>query len=439
MWLFAFSAFALGATPSQALAAGREAARAGDPSAAVAAYTECLLLAPDHVDCHWELGWALWNQGAWEGVVEHWQRVNALDPAHEGLDRYLPTAVGHWEAAKWAYRTLGEAPERPALPTETRLRLRAGGDVMMGTDFPEGYLPPNDGRDLLTGVAPLLQDADWTFVNLEGPLCDSGSTDKCKPGQNCYAFRTPTRYADYLVAAGVDAVSTANNHAEDFGLACRRETEAALGARGIAYSGRPATLATSEVRGVRIGLIGFHAAHTGHYLNDHATAALLVAAMARTHDLVVVSFHGGAEGSKATHVPAGSESFYGENRGHLREFARVVVGAGADLVLGHGPHVPRGMELIDGHLVAYSLGNFATYGRFSLGGALSTTLVLEATLDGAGRLVEGRILPVYLEGKGVPVPDAEARAITLISELTTSDFPDSGPMIGMDGRITPRE
>ena len=132
------------------------------------------------------------------------------------------------------------------------------------------------------------------------------------------------------------------------------------------------------------------------------------------------------------------ETFYGEQRGHLRSFARVVVDAGADLVLGHGPHVPRGLEMIDGHLVAYSLGNFATYGRFNLTGHLATSLILDVTLDHEGKLVHGRILPIKLEGKGIPVPDPAATATQLLRKLSTEDFGDRAPTIALDGTFAPR-
>ena len=84
------------------------------------------------------------------------------------------------------------------------LRLRAVGDVMLGTTVPEGHLPPDDGATLLAAVSPLLQDADLTFANLEGPLCGSGISTKCKKSGNCFAFRTPTTYGKYLQAAGLD-------------------------------------------------------------------------------------------------------------------------------------------------------------------------------------------------------------------------------------------
>ena len=333
---------------------------------------------------------------------------------------------------------------------EPALRIRAVGDVMLGTDFPSSrHLPPDSalcarpdappgcGENILAAVAPLLRNADLTFVNLEGPLADrTTTTDKCDPGENCYAFRTPPRYGRFLKDAGVDLASIANNHATDFGEEGQRQTIRTLDRLGIAWSGPPGTTATLRRNGMRVGLVAFHTARSGNYLNDHEAAAALVDSLARRVDLTLVSFHGGAEGSDALHVPDTTETFYGENRGHLRAFARRVVDAGADLVLGHGPHVPRGMEIYQGRLVAYSLGNFATYGRFSLGGPLGLGLVLEATLGPDGRFLGGRILSTRQLGEGVPVPDRRRQeAAALVRRLSAQDFPGTPLALLPGGRL----
>lgn len=441
MWMTLIGA-ALAATPAELLEQGMQAQRAGEVESALARYQQCIDEQPEFVACHWEIGWSYWTQGNWEKVVDHWSKVRALDPSHAQVGKHLPQAQAQLDSQRMIEAMASDAPQtvRPALPAGRTLRLRAVGDIMLGTDFPgEGkHLPPRDGAEMLTAVRDPLKDADLTFGNLEGPLCDTGTTNKCGEGGNCYAFRTPTRYGRYLLDAGFDMLSTANNHAEDFGNECRLATETALGDLGIAYSGRPGTIATVDANGVKVGMIGFHTARNSHYVNDHELAAKLVRHVAANHDITIVSFHGGAEGSKALHVPDEMELFYGEKRGHLREFAKAVVGAGADIVIGHGPHVPRGMQLIDGHLVAYSLGNFATYGRFNLSGYLGSTLILEVTLDHKGKLVSGRILPYRLEGEGVPHPDGEGTAINLIRTLSTEDFGNSAPIIAQDGTFAPR-
>jgi len=421
---------------------GVAAQRAGDTESALQSYKKCLALEPDHVLCHWEIGWSHWTRGEWEAVVSHWNRVKALQPDHPEVDRHLPTAEGHLASLRIIRESARTAPETVQTPSsaEWTLRIRAVGDIMMGTDFPHptDHLPPGDGANLFADVRDLLRDADLTFGNLEGPLCDGGQTHKCKEGGNCYAFRTPTRYGRYLNDSGFDVVSTANNHAEDFGATCRTQTEDTLKALGIAFSGRPGTIATLTHEGLAIALIGFHTSRNSHYVNDHQTASALIRALKVSHDLVIVSFHGGAEGNDALHVPDKAESFYGENRGHLRAFARVLVDAGADLILGHGPHVPRGLQILDGHLVAYSLGNFATYGRFGLDRHLATSLVLEVVLDAEGRLVGGTIFPVKLEGKGVPTPDPSRTAVDLIRSLSEEDFGSAAPRIGQDGSFGPK-
>ncbi len=325
----------------------------------------------------------------------------------------------------------------PAAPEKqgAKLRIRAVGDVMLGTSFPAGYLPPDDGAHLLDAVVPLLQDADLTFANLEGPLCDSGVSTKCGPSGNCYAFRSPTHYGRYLKDAGVDLVSTANNHARDFGQACRDETHATLDALGIAWSGPVGTTTTLEHNGVRVGMVAFHTDPGSNHLNHTENAARLVAALAAAYPVVIVSFHGGAEGSKAIHVPHGTETFYSEDRGNLREFTHAMVDAGADLILGHGPHVPRGMEIYKGRLIAYSLGNFATYGRFNLKGHLGSGMVLEVEITGDGSFAGGRILSTRQEGRGVPQPDEELRAANLVRLLSKEDFPQTHVQVGPDGSI----
>lgn len=319
------------------------------------------------------------------------------------------------------------------------LRIRAVGTVMMGTDYPsEDFLPPNDGADYFLDVRELLADADITFANLEAALYDSGETYKSSFRNHAYAFRTPTRYGRYLSEAGIDLISLANNHAFDFGEEGLVSTTLLLDSLGIGWSGPVWTSASIQRNGLRVGMIAFHTANHCNCMNDLETAELLVRNFDAKHDVVLISFHGGAEGNKALHVPTEREFFCDEDRGHVRLFARHVVDAGADLVLGHGPHVPRGMEIYRNRLIAYSLGNFATYGRFSLKGARGIGLVLEATLDSKGRFLEGRILPTRQMDGGIPVRDHQASAIHLVRKLSIEDFLETSVVISSNGKILQR-
>lgn len=316
------------------------------------------------------------------------------------------------------------------------LRVRAVGDVMLGTDFPSAaYLPPDDGVGSLSAVRELLADADLTFINLEGPLLDGGTSTKCEPSStNCYAFRTPSRYGRFLIEAGVDLVSLANNHAQDFGEEGLQATIRLLDSLGVHWSGPAGTFASFDHDSLRIGFVAYHTANHSNYVNDEAGAADFVRRIADEHDIVIVSFHGGAEG-RALHVPYGREFFLGENRGDLRSFTHSIVDAGADLVIGHGPHVPRGIEVYRGRLIAYSLGNFATYGRFNLRGANGLAPILEIELGQDGSFVTGKIISARQVGDGIPEPDPTGRVAALMKELSEDDFPSSEAVIYETGTI----
>nr|HQU85872.1 CapA family protein [Pyrinomonadaceae bacterium] len=317
----------------------------------------------------------------------------------------------------------------------------AGGDVMMGSPFPnETRMPPNDGADTFKAVAPIFQAADIAFANLEGPMTDGGLSAKCGAGRaNCFAFRMPTRYGKYLKEAGFDVMSVANNHASDFGDTGRASTRKTLDELGIKHVGSDRdnfTTAILDVKGKKIAFIGFAHNNVQPNVNDLETARRLVEAANKKADLVVVSFHGGAEGSGQTHVPQKTELFFGEARGNLPLFAKTVIDAGADLVLGHGPHVLRGMEIYNDRLIAYSLGNFATYGWFQLAGATAETMVLEVKLDADGKFLGGKINPFALRDRGVLTKDETKSAISTIRSLSNTDFPQTAPKIADDGTIS---
>lgn len=342
-----------------------------------------------------------------------------------------------------------EATERPpaAEPTPEKksardtIKIAAAGDIMLGSPFADDTrMPPNDGKDLLTPVAPVLQAADIAFGNLEGPLADDGVSPKCGRGRpNCYAFRMPTRYAGYLKDAGFDVMSVANNHALDFGDEGRLTTRQTLDELGILHAGSDSgrySTAYLDVKGAKVAFIAFATNSVSLNVNNLAAARRAVTEADKRADIVVVSFHGGAEGKTAQRVPNKTEIFFREKRGNLPLFSRTVIDAGADLVLGHGPHVLRGMEVYKDRLIAYSLGNFATYGWFRLEGPTAETLVLEVELDQEGRFVKGKIHPFVLVDRGILEPDESNSATATIRRLSLLDFPDTAPRISGDGTIT---
>lgn len=321
------------------------------------------------------------------------------------------------------------------------LTIAAVGDIMLGSPFPDDTrMPPNDGADLLKDVTPILERADIAFGNLEGPLADGGISEKCgldKP--NCFAFRMPTRYGKYLKDAGFDVLSLANNHAADFGDDGRASTRKTLDDLGIKHAGSDKykfSTAYLQVKGKTVAFIGFAHNTIVPNINNLAFARQLVLAADKKADIVVVSFHGGAEGAAYQRVPKKTEIFFEEKRGNLPLFSRTVIDAGADLVLGHGPYILRGMEIYKNRLIAYSLGNFATYGWFKLIGGTAESLILEVELDAEGKFLRGKIHPVVQKDWGVPRLDKTNSAISTIRNLSRLDFGAGAPKIGDDGLIS---
>lgn len=330
----------------------------------------------------------------------------------------------------------------PALPDYAALRvsLAATGDIMLGSDFPEDRLAPDDGAGYLAGATALLQSADYAFGNLEGVLMSGGEPVKeCKNPAACYLFRSPPRYARHLSAAGYDLMSLANNHALDFGEEGRDASMAALDAVGIRHSGREGEVASWQAGELRFALIAFSPTRNSWPLLSIDIAELAVAELAASHDIVIVSFHGGSEGAEGSERLAfGMEYAYGEKRGDVVDFAHRVIDAGADIVIGHGPHVPRAMELYNERLIAYSLGNFATYFGIGVSGARGYAPLLIAELDGTGRFIGGRLHSLLQVRPTGPRPDPEQHALNMIRELTALDFPDGELVIRPDGTLSRR-
>jgi hypothetical protein len=333
----------------------------------------------------------------------------------------------------------GESPLPP-------LRLLAVGDIMLGSTYPhiDGADLPIDDRPagIMEPLAPLLRSADLAIGNLEGVLAahdEPGTRPKCDHKvPRCFAFRMPPEFGRWLAAAGFDVVSLANNHIMDFGEAARDATRRHLDALGIAHTGRRGDIARVVVGGRRVSVIGVSVYSHSYDLNDLADITRVISDETSHADILVVSMHAGAEGSEHMRVPHGPERFIGMNRGDLRKFSRAAVAAGADLIVGHGPHVPRGLELIDGRLVVYSLANFATYKRFNLTGPNGLAFVLEVELGGDGAFLRGKVHPTMQQPPGGPELDPTGAVLPIIRQLSSEDFPESGVEVWDDGTIAPR-
>jgi hypothetical protein len=278
---------------------------------------------------------------------------------------------------------------------------------------------------------------DVVIGNLEGTLAVGGQS-KCGPrSTHCFAFRAPPSYGRLLRQAGFTLMNVANNHAFDYGPEGQRETLAALRSARLRYTGRPGQITIVRILGVRVAVIGFAPYTWAQSLTDLDGAARIVRRAKRDASLVVVVMHAGAEGSDHQHVRPGTEWFLGENRGDAESFSHAVVDAGADLVLGSGPHVLRGMEWYHGRLIAYSLGNFLGNGTLSIGGVLGDSGILHVTLGSNGAWLHADLTPVRLVPPGVPAIDAAESAHGIVRTLSREDFGQSAMRVTPRGQLLP--
>jgi len=311
------------------------------------------------------------------------------------------------------------------------------GDIMLGSNYPTvAKLPPNDGKDLLREVKDILKNADVTFGNLEGSFLDNGGTTKpCNSA--CYFFRMPERYVAHLLEAGFDVMSIANNHLGDFGDAGRKNTVKTLQEAGIAYAGLEGICETAifEIDSIKYGFCAFAPNKGTVRITNIDYAKKLVAGLDSICNIVIVSFHGGAEGQSHNRVTRKPETFYGENRGNVYEFAHAVIDAGADIVFGHGPHVVRAAELYKDRFIIYSLGNFCTSGDFNINGINGYAPIVKVYTDETGYFLRGEIISAIQPDKKGPVIDPKHSAAKEIKRLTELDFPESLLKISEEGNI----
>ncbi|MDR2859703.1 MAG: CapA family protein [Mediterranea sp.] len=314
------------------------------------------------------------------------------------------------------------------------------GDIMMGVNYPESsqMLPEEDGKLLFTDVANILRNADMAFGNLEGVLLDRGGVPKrCGNPDICYIFRMPERYVAHLIDAGYDAMSVANNHTNDFGEVGYLSTMRVLKENNIAFAGIKGRCeqAIIEKNGVKYGFCAFGHNTITVSIHDLAKAREIVSSLKKECDIVIVSFHGGAEGATKNRVPFKQETFIGENRGDVHAFAHACVDAGADIVYGHGPHVVRAIELYKDHLIAYSLGNFCTPYKVNVRGNGGYAPILEAKIDKNGCFLTGKIYSALQEHGRGPRLDKQGIVVDEIRKLMQLDFSKTALSINNDGMI----
>lgn len=309
------------------------------------------------------------------------------------------------------------------------ISIVAVGDMMLGSAYPsKSNLPPDDAVGSFKQVADYLK-GDIVFGNLEGCFLNQGKSTKCKDtiGNSCFAFRMPERYAGIYKNAGFNLLSVANNHVGDFGLKGRKRSTEILDSLAINYAGlisHPYSI--FEKDGVKYGFCAFAPNENTVSINNIDSAKALVAFLKKQVNVVIVSFHGGGEGARFEHVPRTNEIFYKENRGNVYAFSHAVIDAGADIVIGQGPHVTRAVEVYKNKFIAYSLGNFCTYGMFSLKGPNGFAPLLTIKLNSKGDFLYADVLSVKQDKIKRLTIDENHTAMGKIISLTNADFPGHG-------------
>lgn len=360
-------------------------------------------------------------------------------------------AYGCLPAVLWLSACAPISPRQPApvepppVPRETAVqapavvRLSAVGDIMLGGKG--RALLEREGYDYpFRPTLELLRGADITIGNLETPLTERGEPLVDKQ----YRFRNPPgKVAPALRNAGFDIVSLANNHTLDYGYTGLEDTIEALEAYGIGHHGAGADLAAARRpvvftldNGQRVGFLAysntfpeeFWAAEGrpgtafGHEVHVREDVGALAA---RGIDVIVVSFHWGRERQSAL-------------RGYQPLLARAAIDAGADLVIGHHPHILQGVERYKDGLVLYSLGNF-TFNSYSP--HVHTSAVAEVVFHD-GRFHELVMTPLNINNFQVELQPqilSGAQAETVFAELDALSRPLGTGLTYADGRIYLRE
>ncbi|MEE9448518.1 MAG: CapA family protein [Ignavibacteriaceae bacterium] len=310
----------------------------------------------------------------------------------------------------------------------SQIRIKAVGDIMLGSVTPRTILPPDDGNEFVSSIGGYLTEADIVFGNLEGAIIEEGMqpvkcSEKSRKAKRCYEFGIPEILSASLKGMGFNVLSIDNNHTEDYGADGYLFTQQKLNELGIKFAPKTG-FAEFLIEGKRIVVAAFGYSGTSHNISDLENTRSVIEELDKHYDIIIVSFHGGAEGSDRVNIKNETEFFLGETRGNVIAFAQTAIDAGADMVIGHGPHVLRAIEIYKNKLIAYSLGNFLTYGNMNISGVTGISVILDADIDiNTGDFLRGKLIAVQQIGFGIPQHDETGEGFKLVRSLTNEDFP----------------
>jgi poly-gamma-glutamate synthesis protein (capsule biosynthesis protein) len=316
--------------------------------------------------------------------------------------------------------TVAAAPSASPASTEPPpVRIVSGGDVMPDRSVEE-YAEANGADAVLAGIARVLRKGDASWVNLEGVTSTLGTPWEAKE----YTFEGPPAFAPALADAGIDVVTMGNNHSVDYGRTALKDTLKRLENAGVQVVGAgrdlddaraPAIVTTSS--GATVGFLGYSdvwwpgfeatssKAGVAQAFSDIGRMKRDIRALSRKVDYVVVGYHWGYE---YQHYPVGQQT----------KEAHAAIDAGADLIIGHHPHVLQGFETYKRRLIAYSLGDLV-FDHVAV--ETGQTVLVDATLRPDG--VTARLVPAYASSAGIPSLQHGASAQTILALLKQYSAP----------------
>ncbi len=322
----------------------------------------------------------------------------------------------------------------------TQIRLKAVGDIMLGSVTPDPIIPLHNGRIFADSIASSLKGADITMGNLEGVFINSSfEPKKCskesREAGRCYEFGMPRTIAPVLKKMNFNVMGMDNNHTWDYGAEGYELTNKILNEYGIESVNHKSHI-TLNIKNKQVAIVAFGFSDRSYHISDIPTVKRVISELDNDHHIVIVTFHGGAEGKDFRRQYHMKEEYFGEDRGNLMAFSQIAVDAGADVVIGHGPHVLRGIQLYKNKLICYSLGNFITYGNMKISGYNGLGAIMDLELDeNNGNFIKGKIIPTKQKPHGIAFKDRTNRSIQVIRELTELDFPNTPLIIERDGII----
>lgn len=346
-----------------------------------------------------------------------------------------------------AHATAPDTATQTAISKPQQVTIAIVGDIMMGNTWPADRLPEADGKHLFNDVASILHNSDVACGNLEGVIAprEMGAPRKNPKSKHAFMFKMPPRYVGLLKDAGFHFLGLSNNHIYDFYGAPVAYTEKALADANIGFAGakipgkpngKHTFAAYKTINGVTYGFTSFGTEIYNASLLDYDFVKSTLKEVRKQADVVIVYFHGGAEGSAARHLPVGTEHFLGCNRGDIRTFTHLCIDNGADVVFGSGPHVVRAIELYKQHFIAYSLGNFCTCGMGIAGLTGLAPCITIAINPADGKFNSGKIHAFRQRYMAGPKTDKSGEVISEIRRLTLSDIKNPALDIAADGTIS---